>query len=230
MLMDKNRTVNISVYLFIKKRYNLTQEVIQHMSDNEKRLLELAKAGDISAFEQLVEGYQRRIFNVAFRMLGSYEDANDLTQEVLIRIYKSLKSFKEQSSFLTWVYRITTNVCLDELRKRKKQRVISLDEDIKVEDGEMKRQIESEELSPEEVAENNELSKLVKEAIEELSDEHRLVIVLRDMQGFSYEEIANYLKCPEGTVKSRINRARMALKNILGKKKELLLHEYVKQL
>jgi RNA polymerase sigma-70 factor, ECF subfamily len=198
------------------------------MSDSEKNLLERAKAGDISAFEQLIEGYQRKIFNIALRMLGNYEDAGDLSQEVLIRIFKSIKSFKEESSFSTWIYRITTNVCLDEIRKRKNKRTISLDEEIRLDEGEMKRQIESDEPTPEDMAEKEDLKKLVNDAIAMLSDEHRIAIVLRDMQGLSYEEIAEALNVPEGTVKSRINRARQALKNILSSRRELLFEEYVK--
>lgn len=201
---------------------------VANMSDREKDLLERSKAGDIAAFEQLIEGYQRRIFNIALRMLGNYDDAGDLTQEVLIRIYKSIKNFKEQSSFSTWIYRITTNVCLDEIRKRKNRKFISLDEEIRLEDGDMKRQIESDEPSPEASAEAGELKKMVNDSIALLSEEHRIVIVLRDIQGFSYEEIAEMQKLPEGTVKSRINRARQALKNILKSRRELLLEDYVK--
>ena len=198
------------------------------MSDREKNFLERAKSGDIAAFEQLIESYQRKIFNIALRMLGNYDDAGDLTQEVLIRIYKSIKSFKEQSSFSTWIYRITTNVCLDEIRRRRNRKAISLDEEIKLDDGDMKRQIESDEPSPEETAEAEDLKRIVNDAIARLSEEHRTVIVLRDIQGLSYEEISEVLKCPEGTVKSRINRARQALKNILVSKRELLLDGYVK--
>lgn len=198
------------------------------MSDSEKNLLEWAKAGDMGAFEQLIEGYQRRIFNICLRMLCNYDDASDLSQEVLIRIYKSIMNFKEQSSFSTWIYRITTNVCLDEIRRRKNKKTISLDEEIKLDEGEMKRQIESDEPTPEDIAEKEELKKLVNDAIAILSEEHRIVIVLRDIQGLSYEEIAKALNLPEGTVKSRINRARLALKNILSSRRELLFEEYVK--
>ncbi len=208
--------------------YNRCGGIAIRMSDREKGLLERAKAGDIAAFEQLIESYQKKIFNIALRMLGNYDDAGDLSQEVLIRIYKSIGSFKEQSSFSTWIYRITTNVCLDEIRKRKNRKIISLDEEIRLEDGEMKRQIESDEPSPEETAEAKDLKKIVNDAIGKLSEEHRIVIVLRDLQGLSYEEIAEVLKCPEGTVKSRINRGRQALKNILASKRELLLDGYVK--
>lgn len=198
------------------------------MSDKEKHLLRMAKSGDVEAFEQLIEGYQRKIFNIAFRMLGNYDDAWDMAQEVFIRMYKSISSFKEQSSLSTWIYRITTNVCLDELRKRKNRKITYIDEEIRLDDGDVKRQMENEGPSPEDYAETNEIKKVVRDAILQLPEEYRIIIVLRDIQGFSYEEIAAILKCPEGTVKSRISRARHALGNILVSKKELLIDDYVK--
>jgi RNA polymerase sigma-70 factor (ECF subfamily) len=198
------------------------------MSTSEQILLERSKAGDIAAFEMLVEAYQKKIFNLAFRMIGNYDDAGDLAQEALIRVYKSIAGFKEQSSFSTWIYRITTNVCLDEIRKRKNKKVLSLDEEIHVEDGEMQRQIESDDPLPEEVFEREELRQIVGDAIASLPEEQRTVLTLRDLQGLSYEEIADILDCPGGTVKSRINRARQALKNVLLTKRELLDEEYVK--
>jgi len=198
------------------------------MNGEEKSLLIKAKSGDIEAFEQLVEVYEKKVFNIALRMIGNYDDANDIAQEVFIRVYKSLGGFKEQSAFSTWIYRITTNVCLDELRKRKNKKVVYIDEDVKSDDGEIKRQFEATEPTPEIVAEKNYVRQVVNDAIQKLSEEHRTVIILRDIQGFSYEEIAKITKCPEGTVKSRINRARQALKDILSTKKELLNEEYVK--
>lgn len=198
------------------------------MSNNEQLLLERSKAGDIAAFEKLIEVYQKKIFNLAYRMVGNHDDAADLAQEALIRIFKSIANFKEQSSFSTWVYRITTNVCLDEIRKKKNRRVLSLDEEIHVEDGEMQRQIMSDDPLPDEVVEREELRSIVNGAIGSLPEEQRLVISLRDIQGLSYDEIAEVLDCPTGTVKSRINRARQALKNVLMTKRELLNEEYVK--
>lgn len=199
------------------------------MSDNERLLLERARSGDIEAFELLVEGYQKKVFNIALRMLGNHDDAYDLAQEVFIRIYKSIKNFKEQSTFSTWIYRITTNVCLDELRKRKnKNNIVSLDEEVKLDDSEVKRQVEDDRPLPEAIVEKAELKEIVTDAIKKLKDEHKIAIVLRDIQGFSYEEIARIIKCPEGTVKSRINRARQALKEILEEKRELLSGHYVK--
>ncbi|HEX2944620.1 MAG TPA: sigma-70 family RNA polymerase sigma factor [Clostridia bacterium] len=198
------------------------------MSHNEQHLLERSKAGDAAAFEELIEAYQKKIFNLAYRIVGNYDDAADLAQEAMIRIFRSIANFREQSSFSTWVYRITTNVCLDEIRRKKNTRVLSLDEEIHVEDGEVKRQIMSDEPQPDEVAEREELRSLIDSAIKSLPEDQRLVLTLRDLQGLSYEEISKILDCPVGTVKSRINRARQALKNVLYDKRELLSEDYVK--
>lgn len=196
------------------------------MNDND--LVKRAKDGDVEAFERLVEGYQKKVFNIAYRMLGNYDDASELAQEALIKIYKSIKSFKEESSLSTWIYRITTNVCLDELRKRKSKAVVYIDENIRSEDEEINRQIEDNKPTPDQKAEQNELRKTINTAIQSLSQEHKIVIILRDIQGLSYDEIAEILKCPPGTVKSRINRARLSLKEILLSKKELFDTEFVK--
>ncbi|NMB95342.1 MAG: sigma-70 family RNA polymerase sigma factor [Clostridiaceae bacterium] len=198
------------------------------METKENVLIEKSKKGDINAFEKLIETYQKKVFNIAFGMLNNYDDANDVAQEVFIRIYKSIKNFKGESSFSTWLYRITTNACLDELRKRKNKNVVSIDEDILFEEGEVTRQIVDDSPTPDIIAEQKELREIVNDAIAQLSEEHRTVIMLRELQGFSYEEISNIINCPQGTVKSRINRARSALKNILKSKRELYDKDYVK--
>jgi RNA polymerase sigma-70 factor (ECF subfamily) len=198
------------------------------MSESEKDLLKKSKSGDIEAFERLIEGYQTRVFNIAYRMIRNHDDAADLAQEVFIKVYRYIKNFKEESSFSTWIFRITKNVCLDELRKRKNKHIISLDEEIKLNDGEVVRQIESKDDTPEMLAEKKEIRELINNAIDDLSAEHRIVIILRDIQGFSYEDISKIIECPEGTVKSRINRARKALKQKLKSKGELLTGEPVK--
>lgn len=198
------------------------------MSENEKVLLEKAKTGDIEAFELLIEKYQKKVFAIALKMLGNYDDASELAQEALIKVFKSIKNFKEESSFSTWIYRVVTNTCLDELRRRKKRQVVYIDEEITNEDGELKREIADYSTAPESIMEKKELRKAVNEAIMSLSEEHRTVIVLRDIQGMSYEEIAKITKCPEGTIKSRINRARLSLKEIFKKNKELFYDSFVK--
>jgi RNA polymerase sigma-70 factor (ECF subfamily) len=198
------------------------------MAEVESVLIRKAKNGDIHAFENLIENHRKRVYNIAFKMLHNQEDAYDITQEVFIRVFKSMKEFREEASFSTWIYRITKNACLDELRKRKNKATVSMDEDLETEDGTIKRQVEDCSPGPDALYESMELRDIVRTAIGHLSDEHKFVIILRDLQGFSYEEIAKVLECPEGTVKSRINRARKALKEILQRRMELLDGDYVK--
>ena len=198
------------------------------MADNDRGLIEKAQKGDIEAFEALVSAYQKKVFNIAFRMIGNLEDASDVSQEVFVKVYKSMKDFRGQSSFSTWIYRITVNVCMDELRKAKNKKVIYIDEDIRTDDGEMKREIEDDAPGPESIIEGLELKQVVSDAINALLPDHRVVLVLRDIQDFSYEEISRILNIPQGTVKSRINRARLILKDVLTSRKELWETGYVK--
>ena len=189
----------------------------------EDAMVEAAKNGDVEAFENLMEKYQKRVFNMAFRILSNYDDASETAQEVFIKIYRSLSGFRGDSSFSTWVYTITRNLCMDRLRKESRGgRVVYIDE-IKDNEGEgIKMELPDNRESVEETAEKNELKRIVWEAVGKLSAEHREVIVMRDMQGFTYEEIARMTGNREGTVKSRLNRARLALREILKDKKELL--------
>lgn len=192
------------------------------MNDETGILLKLAKEGDAGAFEKLISMHQKTVYNMAFRMLGNREDAYDAAQDVFIRVYKALPGFRQESMFSTWIYRITKNVCLDIIRKNKKQNTVSIDREVDYGDGPLTMQIEDTGPSPDETAERNELVKKVREGIAKLPEQHRIIIVMRDMQNLSYEEIAKILKCPEGTVKSRINRARNALRNLIEHGKELL--------
>ncbi len=198
------------------------------MNDQEKALISKVKRGDVDAFEQLFEGYYKKVYNIALRMIGNHDDACELAQEVFIRIYRSIGGFKEESQLSTWIYRIATNVCLDELRRRKNRKIVSMDEDIKLEDNQLKRQLEDHKPTPDIIAERNETREAIKEAILQLPEHHRTMIIMRDIQGLSYDDIAKILQTPEGTVKSRINRARQALKKLLVNNKELSSREYVK--
>ncbi len=182
-------------------------------------LVERAKRGDVEAFEQLISQYQRKVYNFAYRQTGNHEDASDVAQEAFIRAYSSLPEFRGDSSFATWLFRIVNNACLDELRKRKRKRVTSLDEPLALEDGEMDRQlaVADSDSSPEQALEREEIQRAVQQSINELDEEYRVVIVMRDIQGYSYNEIADTLGINLGTVKSRLNRARNALKEKFGK-------------
>ncbi len=179
-------------------------------------LVERAKRGDVEAFEQLIGQHQRTVYNIAYRLTGNHEDASDVAQEAFIRAYSSLAEFRGDSSFATWLYRIVNNACLDELRKRKRQRVTYIDESVTMDDGEMSRQIADTADGPEQALERVEIQRAVQESINSLDDEYRVVLVMRDIQGYSYNEIADSLGINLGTVKSRLNRARNALKEKFG--------------
>lgn len=188
------------------------------MTDEE--IIKRMKRGDRNAFNELVKGYESKVVNAAFGMLSNREDAYDAAQEVFIRIYKSIGAFKGQSSLTTWIYRITVNICNDALRKRQRTaQTISINGESDDENSVMELQDTSP--TPEEAAESNEAQKAVREAIGGLSEEYRQIITLCDLQGLSYDEAAQILQCPTGTVKSRLNRARNSLRKKLLEKREL---------
>lgn len=183
---------------------------------DESKLIQLAKTGSVAAFEQLVEAYDQKLYNMAYRMLGNREDARDMTQEAFLRAYRSLDGFREESSFSTWIFRIAKNACLDRIRKRSQVQAVSIDEPIQTEEGQVQRELPSDLGDPEEYAEQQELSAVVHSALQELTDEYRTAVVLRDLQGLSYNEIAEVMEVSLGTVKSRIYRGRQALKEVLS--------------
>ncbi len=183
---------------------------------HDELLVERAKRGDVAAFEQLISQYEKKVYNLAYRLTGSHEDASDVAQEAFIRVYNSLPEFRGDSSFATWLYRIVNNVGMDELRKRKRQRVTSLDDTVTVDDGEISRQLADGADGPEQALERVETQRAVQESINSLDEEYRMVVVMCDLQGYSYNEIAETLGINLGTVKSRLHRARQALKEKLG--------------
>ena len=191
------------------------------MSDIEKLLVKKSQSGDVESFELLISSYDKRAYNIAYRVMGNEEDAKDMAQEALLKVFKSLKNFKGQSAFSTWLYKVVTNVCLDELRRRKNEKYVSMDSTIHTENGELHRSLCSDKKTPESVYERVEQRELIKNAIGELNEDYRSAIVLRDIQGFSYEEISNILDCSLGTVKSRINRGRIMLRDKLKLSMEL---------
>lgn len=187
------------------------------MTEND--LIKKCKKGNREAFNILFTKYQTQVINIAYGMLSNQEDAYDAAQEVFVRVYKSIESFKEQSSFTTWLYRITTNICSDILRKRQKNsNVMSIHQVI---DDKKDIDIKDDAPTPEENMELSERQRAVREAISELREEYRVVITLCDIEGMNYDYISRVLNIPSGTVKSRINRARNALKKKLIDKREL---------
>lgn len=171
--------------------------------------------GDTNAFEELVLEYQTRVYNIALRMTGNEDDACDLSQDVFFKAYRSLRSFRGDSSFGSWLYRMTANMSIDHLRKTKRRREepLSLPDD---EEGEVRiREIPDLRYEPQSELERKELRETVLRGLDQLPEEQRLILVLRDVDGLSYTEIADTLKIELGTVKSRIFRARARLTNLL---------------
>ncbi|MBE6008275.1 MAG: sigma-70 family RNA polymerase sigma factor [Lachnospiraceae bacterium] len=177
-----------------------------------------AAKGDVDAFETLIMKYEKTIYNIALRMMTSPEDAKDVSQNVLIKIYNNISRFKGDSLFSTWIYRITVNTCIDEMRKNKRKTEISMDD----EDTGLSRIIQDTAASPEQSIVEKEGYNSIINAINELPEEYKTVITLRDIEGFSYQDIAEITECSLGTVKSRISRARAKLKELLLEKGELI--------
>jgi RNA polymerase sigma-70 factor (ECF subfamily) len=200
---------------------NYIKEGGNAMDDIEKLLVARTKKGDVAAFEELINGYEKKAYNIAYRMMSNEEDAKDMAQEAFIKIYKSIKGFREESSFSTWLYRIVTNTCLDELRKRKRSETVPLEINFQNDKGTAHIEIGADKETPEDICERIEKRQLIHNAIDSLNEDYKTVIILRDIQGFGYAEIASILNCSLGTVKSRINRARNMLKEKLRYQLEL---------
>jgi len=192
------------------------------LDDLELHLVKKSIDGDVDAFQQLIEKHQKKVFNIAYRMMGNEEDAKDMAQEALVKAYRNIGKFRLDSAFSTWLFRIATNACLDELRKNKKKMDdISLNID-KTDDGEtLTKELAVDKNGPEVEFLKKERQRILAEGIKSLSEDYKRVIVLRDIQGFSYEEIAEICETNIGTVKSRINRGRSMLKEKLMLHKEL---------
>lgn len=180
----------------------------------EEQLVKKSLQGDTQAFEELVLIHQNKVYKLAYRYMGNEEDAYDMTQEAFLKAYRSLRSFKGDSSFSTWLYRVTTNVCLDELRRRKRRIApVSLDEPLATNDGdEVEKEIADKSPTADILYEQKEFSQYIQNLLNDMKPEHKTAIVLRDVMELSYEEIAEVLNCSIGTVKSRISRARNALR------------------
>lgn len=190
------------------------------MSD-EKALIKAAAGGDVKAFEALIEEHKKTVYNISYRMSGNYDDAMDMSQEIFIKLFKNIGKFRGKSKFSTWVYRIATNTCLDEMRKIKNKTAYSLDSEIETDEGSFTAELEDKSPTPEDALQAVEIKDAINEALKRLSDDHRQVVILRDIQNMSYDEIAVILNCSVGTVKSRLSRGRRALQKILLENREL---------
>jgi len=176
-------------------------------------------SGDAAAWQEIVQRYHRRIYSICYRFAGSADDAQDLTQEVFIKMYRTLSSYDvERGGFMTWVTTITRNLLVDHFRKSKQDRITdSLDATPSEHEDSMPlvEQIQDKSLPPDSRVQSRETGETVHRALQKLSPDLREAVILRDLQDLDYREIATALKVPEGTVKSRINRGRAELARLL---------------
>lgn len=178
----------------------------------ELEIINAAKRGDKVAFEKLLIDNQKKVYNIALRMVGNPEDALDMSQEAFLKAYMSISGFRGESRFSVWLYRLTTNVCLDFLRRESKRSHASL---TYPEDEDREFEIPDHRFSPQSEVERSELHEALKRGLDQLPDDFRAILVLREIGGLSYCEIGETLSLEEGTVKSRIFRARKKLCLIL---------------
>jgi RNA polymerase sigma-70 factor (ECF subfamily) len=181
-------------------------------------LVQRAQANDRAAFNEIVLRYKSKVYNFIFRMVHSVLDAEDLTQETFVRAYLSIHSFQSRASLNTWLFRIATNLCIDYSRKNKKTQGLttSLSQESAVEDDEVQRDIPDQAFDPQRLLLNKELGARLDQALRELPEKLRTVVLLYDIEGLPYEEIAAAVGCPLGTVKSRLFNARSALREKLA--------------
>lgn len=192
------------------------------MQNDENKLIERAINGDPAAFNRLMEMHEKRMYAVALRMFGNREDAQDCLQEAMLRAYRSIGNFKAQSSFGTWVYRITMNTCLDEIRRKKNKQNASLDGML-----DLGWSPSDESAVPEKQVIRKELNRKINQCIRELPEDMRSAIIMRDIHGYSYDEIAETLNVNVGTIKSRISRGREKLREKMSDFTELFGTDHV---
>jgi RNA polymerase sigma-70 factor (ECF subfamily) len=194
------------------------------MADEERRLVEVAQRGDVESFNELVRLFEGRVYTLCYRMLGDAESAADAAQDAFLSAFRNLKSFRG-GSFRSWMLRIATNTCYDVLRIRKRRPSVSLDIEADDESAASPLQIADTAESPDDFAQRRELAAAIQQGLTELPDEQRIVLILSDIQGLAYEEIAQITNSNLGTVKSRLSRGRARLREVL-KAGELLPTRY----
>ena len=194
------------------------------MADEERRLVEVAQRGDVESFNELVRLFEGRVYNLCYRMLGDADSAADAAQDAFLSAFRNLRSFRG-GSFRSWMLRIATNTCYDALRVRKRRPSVSLDIEADDESASSPLQIADTAESPDDFAQRRELAAAIQDGLTALPDEQRIVLILSDIQGLAYEEIAQITNSNLGTVKSRLSRGRARLREVL-KAGELLPTRY----
>ena len=202
-------------------RHKATNQEISH-SPSEKALLvsklvKSAKSGDLDSFDSLTLMFRERLYGVIYNMTFNHDDAADLTQDAFVKAFRSLSKFKEKASFFTWIYRIGVNLTLSYLKKKKSRKFFSFDQ--YVSDGVSIKDSEKFSCSDSNSVRStliNELHEKLNEALSQLSDKHRTIVVLFEIDGLSHKEIASIMKCTEGTVRSRLHYAKLQLQSLLS--------------
>lgn len=194
------------------------------MATDDLTLVQRVRSGDQRAFKLLVERYQRKIYGVAVGMLKDREEALDVSQEAFVKVYRYLEHFKGDSSFYTWLYRIAVNICIDILRRRGGAR-----EQVELDEGQLMDTAEANigalgtrlGTNPQKSALRKELAEKIQQALEQIPEKHRAILLLREIEGMSYEDLARTLEVPKGTVMSRLFHARAKMQKILSEYLEL---------
>lgn len=192
-----------------------------NISIDDSSLVRSCQAGDVEATERLIVRYQDRIYNVILKIVSNPDDAAELTQETFVKVIEKVTSFRAKSSFYTWLFRVAVNTALNFCRRQFKVSAQSLDAEVKTGYGESAAKLsdylkDDREPDPVEAAQSKETGEIILKALSKVQDEHRVILVLRDIEGMSYAEVAATLKLELGTVKSRISRARAELREILS--------------
>ena len=185
---------------------------------DDHELVAAAQGGDRRAFQALYQRYERKVFAVAYGFLRSQEDALDVVQEAFIKVHRYLPNFEGQSSFYTWLYRIVANLCIDHIRRSGRKKDVEFDDKLR-HDGEQESATNMVQIAalgdPVEAVRNKEILKAVRESLQHLSDKHRAVIVMRELQGLSYADMAKAMNCSKGTIMSRLFHARRNMQKLL---------------
>ncbi|HSI72683.1 MAG TPA: sigma-70 family RNA polymerase sigma factor [Fimbriimonas sp.] len=194
---------------------------MQKVQSEDSILIERFQRGDKQAFDTLVQKHQARAYQYAFRLTRNPDDAADVVADAFVRVYRALQTFKGDSAFTTWLYRIETNCFLDMRKKKNARPTTSLDSALNLGDGEVELQVEDHSPTAQDEAERSQRMSAVEEAVQRLPEYQRAMIIMYHAESMSYEEIADSLNLPIGTVKSRLNRARLSLRQLLEPQHEM---------
>ncbi len=189
----------------------------ENSKEEDLKLIEEIKKGDFSAFERIVQKYESRIYNHCLKFLNNQEDAEDVLQETFLQVHRSIESFRGEAAFSTWMFKIATNGCLMKLRKKKKTDMVSIDKPLEFDGSTLQREITDWSKNPALLHSNDEVRGVLKNIMDELPEDKRVVLVLKDVDGFSNIEIGEILGMSVAAVKSRLHRARLIMRDGLSK-------------